>query len=290
MPKTNDKPNKSGRAATPQGLAREIPPVDLGAAAYQRLRPRLEKIPAERVVQPRTDVRAAASFVLSDTAPRLKDPALLARFASLPRAEFDHSAIEELALSAQAVLWAQAELADADAGQPGTRLPVELIEEAMALRERMLKLCAYHFQGDPRLRAQVDDIRAGQGYLDLAEDLRRLAGLYRAQSELLKQDLRFYNAEDAELGLQLSQRITSELRPQTGAAQSRDTAWRTWALLVSLYDEVARGARFLLRENGETAFPTLYSIGRSTRRRSQGRAKDAPPKDAPTDEKKPPRG
>lgn len=122
----------------------------------------------------------------------------------------------------------------------------------------MLDVCAYHFRDDAALRAQVDDIRSGQGYLDLAEDLHRLAGLYRGQAATLKQDLRFYREGDAKDALDLSGGITRELRSQ-GPQAAREVAWLTFAVLAALYAEVARAAHFLLREAGEAAFPSLIT-------------------------------
>lgn len=246
-----------------------------GGMAFGQLAARLNALPAAQVTQPRGDVRMAASFVLSDTVPRLADRALLARFAALPKAEFDHSALDDLRAAAEAVLWIQAQLAKEEAGASGARLPVELVAEASALRGRMLEVCAYHFRDDAALRAQVDDIRSGQGYLDLAEDLNRLASLYRAEAETLKQDLRFYRADDAKAALDLSGRITRELRSQ-GPQAARDVAWRTFAVLAALYAEVARGARFLLREAGEAAFPPLYSVCRAAPKR-RDKTPPAPP-------------
>jgi hypothetical protein len=268
--KSNKQPAKPARAAAP---------ADPGEAAFARLKPRLAKLPADQVAQPRTDLRAAASFVLSNTVPKFKDRTLRARFATLPAAEFDHSALEDLSDAAQAVLWAQAQLAEALAGVPGTRLPLDLLHEASALRGRMLDICAYHFRGDAKLSAQTDDIRSGQGYLDLAEDLSRLAALYRAQRETLKQDLRFYRAADEGDALKLSQRIVAELRT-TGPQAARESAWRSWALLNQLYEEVARGGRFLLRDDG-TAFPSLHTVGRSAPRSSK-KSPNAPTPTPPT--------
>lgn len=266
-------PAKAGtpkRAATAKPTAR-----DEGEAAFLRLRARLGKLAAERIVQPRAGVREAASFVLSDTLRRLRDAGLRARFAALPAAEFDHSALADLGPAAEAVLWTQTELATAEAGSAGARLSVALVTQATALRNQMLEVCAYHFREAPALHAQVEDIRSGHGYLDLAQDLQRLAALYRAQAALLKQDLRFYRAGDAAEALALATRITSELRPQ-GPQAARDAAWRAWTLLTDLYAEVARGAHFLLREAGQVAFPSLHAVSRSTPRR-RGKTPPAPP-------------
>lgn len=246
---------RGGKAAT-----------DPGEAAYHRLKPRLDQLPPDRVVQPRAPVSAAASFVLSEIAPRLADRGLRARFAALPGSEFEHGALDDLVPAAQAALWAQARLAGADAAVPGTRLPVELLSEAEAVRRQMLSVCEYHFRDEPRLAQQVADIRLGQGYLDLAQDLQRLGALYRAEHETLKQDLRFYKAKDAEAALHLSQRITSELRSESATA-ARQVAWQTWALLLDLYEEVARAGRFLLRQAGEASFPSLHAVARAPVRR-----------------------
>mgnify|MGYP000550098582 CR=1 FL=1 len=56
----------------------------------------------------------------------------------------------------------------------GGRLPLDLIDQATELRQLMLTVCEYHFRDDLRLGRQLSDIRAGSGYLDLAEDLQRL--------------------------------------------------------------------------------------------------------------------
>jgi hypothetical protein len=250
-----------------------------GEAAYDQLQDRLMGITANRVVQPRTDVRKAATFVLSTVAGRLKDANLRALFTSLPGTVFDHSALADLIPAAQLALWAQTKLAVDKASELPGRLPVELVDQSTALRTRMLELCTYHFKGDTSLGPQVEDIRAGSGYIDLAEDLSRLSTLYKTQQQILKQDLRFYKAADADEALALSQRITSELRLQPDSAKAaRELGWRSWALLQELYEEVAQAGRFLLwRQDGETAFPSLHAVGRSrSHRRTSKPAPSAP--------------
>lgn len=90
----------------------------------------------------------------------------------------------------------------------------------------------------------------------LAEDLRRMAGLYRAQAATLTQDLRFYRADDVKDAFDLSGRITRELKSQ-GPQAARTTAWRTVAVLATICAEVARAGHFLRLEAGRTAFPPL---------------------------------
>lgn len=250
--------------------AKKAPPVsnvsDSGEAAYARLAPLLARLPRERIVQPRSDVRAAASFVLSDTAQRIADPQLRARFLSLPRAEFDHDSLDRVVPAARAVLWAQAQQAGEAAEQSGVRLDPALFAEATELRKAMLEVCEYHFRTDLRLGQQLADIRSGHGYLDLAEDLHRLAALYVAEAKTLRLDQRFYQAADAQAAQDLSQRIFSELHTHT-PKDARERVWRAWALLLQTYEEVAHAGRFLLRDGGDAAFPSLHVASRSTGRR-----------------------
>jgi len=257
-------PSGSSKKETPHKDAPGKPESieDAGQVAYEKLRPRLEAIPADQILPPRADVRAAASAVLSRIVPTLSDPTLSARFLSLPKAEFDAAVLEEVKQAASAVLFAQSALVQAEAGTTQARLPGELVEDATVLRQKMLRVCEYHFGSDPELARQLADIRSGHGYLDLAEDLRRLSGLYQAQKATLKQDLRFYDAADEGLALRLCERITSELRVQ-GPQAARQTAWRAWAFLVDRYQELSRGAVFLLREAAAQKFPSLFSLGRS---------------------------
>lgn len=250
--------------------------TDPGEAAAQKLKARLDGVPRERVTAPRADVRQAASFVLSDTVGRLKDPELTQALRSLPAPYFDYTAVEELEPAAQAALWTQQQLASQEAQLPGARLDVNLVNLATGLKRRMLDVCAYHFRDEPRLASEVEDIRGGAGYLDLAEDLSRLARLYRENHATLKQDLRFYQPGDAASAVTLSGRITTELRKQTPEA-ARD---RAWALLLERYEEVAAACRFLRRkEGGEAEFPSLHAVGRP--QRSNTRKKEPAPAPGP---------
>lgn len=269
------------KPAPKKSAAKESAAVaDPGEVAAKKLQARLDAVPKERLGVPRADVRVAASFVLSDTVGRLKDAELLKGLRGLPARYFDAKAIEELEPAAQAALWTQQQLASDEAQLPGARLDVGLVNLATVLKRRMLDVCEYHFREDSRLSREVEDIRGGTGYLDLADDLARLARLYRDHHATLKQDLRFYRAGDAASAVTLSGRITSELRKQSPEA-ARDLAWRAWAFLLDRYEEVAAACRFLRRkEGGDEAFPSLHSIGRAERR-SKKEPAPAPDGDKP---------
>ena len=168
----NEVPSRPPRAARPAGRG-----VDPGEAALAGLSSRLAALPSERVVAPRTDVRAAATFVLSTIAERLKDADLVKRLRTLPATELDPGVVADLLPAAQAVLHTQTRLAMTEAQQPGPRLPTDLIDQATALRERMLRVVEYHLTDTAEHEKEIASIKAGQGYADLAEDLARICAM-----------------------------------------------------------------------------------------------------------------
>lgn len=251
---------------------------DSAEAALAALTPRLLRLAAETVDQPRVDVRAAASFVLSEVVPKVTAPALLRRLQSLPAAEFDFSAVADLKPAALAALASQANLAAAAAQASGVRLPADLHEEATLVKARMLKVCAHQFEDHPRLGAEVADIRAGIGYLDLAEDLLRLAVLYKTEAATVALDRRYYDAKDLGRARALAERITGELRHGQSGNTARDLAWRAYAFLEARYEEVASACRFLERKaGGAEQFPSLRAATGLNRRRSRTKELPEPP-------------
>lgn len=280
MPSPANKPAaKKKPAAKPATRAPRSRPAAVAAdsaeAALAALTPRLLRLAAETLDQPRIDVRAAASFVLSEVVPKVTAPALARRLQSLPAAEFDFSAVADLKPAALATLASQAELAATAAQASGVRLPADLHEEATLVKARMLKVCAHQFEDHPRLGAEVADIRAGVGYLDLAEDLLRLAVLYKTEAATVALDRRYYDAKDLGRARALAERITGELRHGQSGNAARDIAWRAYAFLEARYEEVASACRFLERKaGGAEQFPSLRTATGQNRRRS--RTKDSP--------------
>lgn len=280
MPSPANKPAaKKKPAAKPATRASRSRPAAVAAdsaeAALAALTPRLLRLAAETLDQPRIDVRAAASFVLSEVVPKVTAPALARRLQSLPAAEFDFSAVADLKPAALATLASQAELAATAAQASGVRLPADLHEEATLVKARMLKVCAHQFEDHPRLGAEVADIRAGVGYLDLAEDLLRLAVLYKTEAATVALDRRYYDAKDLGRARALAERITGELRHGQSGNAARDIAWRAYAFLEARYEEVASACRFLERKaGGAEQFPSLRTATGQNRRRS--RTKDSP--------------
>lgn len=264
----------ASKSATKPAKSAESPP-DSAEAALESLTPRLLQLQASAVLQPRNDVRTAASFVLSEIVPKVSAEGLNGRLESLPDAEFDFSAVADLQPAALACMASQAQLASSAVQTVTVRLPADLLDEATAVKERMLKVCAHQFADDERLGPEVADIRAGSGYLDLAEDLIRLAALYKSEAATVALDGRYYDRKDGARASALSDRITGELRHAQTENSARDLAWRAYAFLEERYEEVASACRFIERKSdGERRFPSLRAATGQGRKRS--RTKTAP--------------
>jgi hypothetical protein len=236
----------------------------LGRAALERITPQLRDIPESEVEVPRLDVAAAAVAVVP-IARFAASEAARARFASIPPALFDVRLVDELEGLARAARYARTAHASALAAKPGeARVPVEVQAEAAEVRARMLRLVSYWFDEDATLGPVVADIRRGTGYMDLGQDLNRLARIYRGQADTVRRDALNYRDDDAARADALAERIFDALglQPKT-RLDTADTLARAWTLLRRTYDEVAATGRWLYRdEGGEALFPPLYSFRR----------------------------
>ena len=190
------------------------------------------------------------------------------RFASLPKKHFDMAVVEDLEPLALAMWHVAVELKSANAGKSEAKLPPALVEQSYSLRNRMMALAVYHYGDDPKEKDEIDDIKLGTGYEDLASDLQRLSKLYRRHLAYVKADAKNYRAGDEILAGTLAQSILQELGEAKNREQRQwiDLAARAWTLLAKTYEEVAAAGRWLWRnEGGDDMFPSLYAVGRSAR-------------------------
>jgi hypothetical protein len=136
----------------------------------------------------------------------------------------------------------------------------------------MLHVLSYHFMSNKGVMAELDSIRQGSGYLDLAMDLSRLARLYHAHRVTLRHDKAHYRTTDQRDALELSKSITTALKSaENPAARWSDMQARAWTLLRRIYEEVAAGGRFLHRRtDAATAFPPLNAMQGAARRSRKG--------------------
>ncbi|MDI3290206.1 hypothetical protein [Polyangium sp. 15x6] len=257
-------------------------PVDHDAAkaAFEKLLPLLDQIPRDSLQSPNTSVDAAAIVALG-VARELTAPEARARFELLPKELFDIAALDDLEPAALAAWYAATSLLSANAQGTEAKLPVELSDDATRLKARMLKVGDYHFDPATPTGREIADIRIGTGYRDLAQDLARLARMYRTEKKHLENDKVHYNVEDAARADELSHRILEELSASRSAEQAlwTERVQRAWALLLGVYGEVTTTAAWLWRkEGGAASYPSLVTAGRAARKaRSEGAAEEPPP-------------
>lgn len=255
-------------------------------AALDKLMPRIEAIAQEAVRVPNADVEACAIFA-QGVGRRIKEPALHARFSSLPAQELDMAHVDDLESIASAVWYATIQLATATATRTDVKVPSELVQRATETKARMLKVVTYHFEDHPKLGAEIADITLGTGYRDLASDLTRLARIYVEERATVSKDPKHYVVADADNAPRLAQQIVDHLGLTPTSEESRwmDIVARGWTLLSDSYAEVAAAGLWLLRrERGEELFSSLVAAGRNRRSRLKKEEPEATPPEAATAE------
>jgi len=242
------------------------PTLDPAAAqkAFNALRPRLLDLAPSELLPVNLDLQKAAIAALA-VGRMVKEPEVRARFRKLPESEFPQAYVDDLEAFALAALHVSVELLTATAASSEAKLPGSLVEEATAIKQRMLRLVEYHFGDDPEDGPEIASIKSGAGYADLASDLLRLAKLYTKRHAEAELDAKHYLASDRTDARRAANAIVTLL----GAAKNRDeSTWadlaaRSFTFLVRAYGEVSAGGRFLYRNDGaEERFPSLYASAR----------------------------
>lgn len=188
-----------------------------------------------------------------------------ARFDALVAHNWSIDALDELAPLCEATLACVEDLAALEVSATGAQLSAELKAEAPALRGRMTKVLRYWLADDAETIAQLDDIRSGTGYRDLARDLGRLAELYKIHAATLAADTHLYDADDAGKARGLSNSILDAvaITAEDQRVIKQDQLRRLFALIDARYAEVRAAGRFLLRDDdGEARFPGVRVLSR----------------------------
>jgi len=250
-----------------------------GQAAISLLKPQFDAIPEDELSIPRLDAQEAAAAGIGLDQALKERPALVARFKALGSldGEFDPMLLDQLQPACRAVFHTRTTLKAVQAAATTAKVPVGLAEEAEALKDRMMRVLVYNLETSKEAshKAAMDELRAirsGRGYVDLAEDLARLAELYRAHAPTLAKDTINYSATDPSEAEAKAHAIQDSL----GAAKSfkdspeRELAVRAWTFFYRTYMEIVVTGRWLLRKEPALAaklFPPL-SFGRRAGRRT----------------------
>jgi hypothetical protein len=249
----------------------------IAAHAFERWLPRLEEIRDEDLVTVNVDLQRVA-ITAAAVGRDVLEPDNRARFASLPAHELDIRNVDDLLPVAQALWHATVELARASVGKTGARLPVELVQRAVELKQRLMKLAEYYLLDHPVAGPEILSIREGSGHIDLATDLSRLATLHEQYDAIVRRDTKHYRAGDAAAARSTSDEIFTLMGETSDDNHAHWTriVQRLWTLLLDVYDEVSAAGTWLFRrENAQERFPSLYVAGRNLRRRGGGNNKTA---------------
>lgn len=239
-----------------------------GQAAFQAIQSQLAKLSDDELVPVNVDMTAAAIGAIG-VADRAREPALLARFQSLPPGEFEVAIIDHLAEFGWAALHAIA-LSSQMSGR-SRKLPGGLVERAITLETRMQTCCEYHLWDHPVASVELDRLRPGVSYSDVAGDLLGYAGLYRTYRDILSRDTKHYLATDADEAVSTAEQMYTLLGESATiqAEVSTVDVQRVWTLLLRTYEDVAATGRWLLRgepRRAERLFPSLFRLSRTGRR------------------------
>ena len=213
-----------------------------------------------RLTSPRIPIAAVG------VADRCEEPQFHARFKSIPASEFDHRHVDRLGDLAWGTWHAGLLSKQLKAQKSTAKLPASLVEVAVQVERRMQRCCEYHLSDDPVASKELQRLRPGVDYIDLAGDLAGYAKLYGDHIDIVSADTKYYRADDRELALRTSAQIVKLLGEgmTSAAASARNMAVRCFTLLNTSYNEVAEVGRWLLRNdpNPDVSFPSLYAVAR----------------------------
>jgi type IV pilus assembly protein PilZ len=230
---------------------------------FEEIRAQLEAYPEHAVLPLPYDARsvALAALVVAETIDRTDAKLALAKFAQ--SGAFDLRSLEILAPSARAVLYILSRRREETAEHIE-----ELVEDAMKLRAKMLRVLDYHLDNERGVMALLDRMKNPET-LNLVSDLEKLADAYSAYDILLANDRRRYRLDDSAKARVLA-RALRENPPIT--FEHQDWApWlrRAWTALATAYADVCRAARYLFEDaESQRRFELLAQIPRTARSRS----------------------
>jgi hypothetical protein len=235
-------------------------------AAYHRVLPRMQALPARELLRPTYNLQRAALVALQ-VLRYIETAKLVHCYEALAEAGlFDLSQLTGLKELAQAAWFTRAQLDAARGTSTTQQVPLNLVDWAGQLRGRMLRVLDFHFSDDPQVARELAAIRQGGGYNDLAADLLALARLYKQHHGALQGTPRHYDKGDERLAAKLADQILDHLDggEGTSVAEWQDRLARIGALFAGSYEEVCAAGRYLCRKDPGALghFPLLAAAGR----------------------------
>ncbi len=283
-------PKSSPRSAADGDVTALQSKLDHADAAFASLQGALADIDPDALTSLKGDLQRASIAALAVALwAQTEEPH--ARFASASKCEalrFDLALIARLESAALAGWYTRHHALLTSGTASEAKVPAALDGESLEVRNRMFKCAEYNLDDDVDEVKVIEHVRAGNGYLDRANDLYALANVYKRKRSALSADGRNWRADDEKR----ARRLHAELLRALGLTPGADGVdWvemsaRAWHLLRATYAEVEAVGRCLYRhENPDKLFPNLVTVSRDPRSPAKPEAPPAP--DAPHDPAKP---
>ena len=220
---------------------------EIGEAALLSCKDALLGIDPTQVGPPNADCSYAAIVAMALVI-HLESPKVAPVFAKMPSDFMGESTPAFLRTLAQTLFYVETRTRTKEATTSEVRVDVALVTRGVELRERMLRVLTYYFEDDALMKAELADIRSGQGYVDLASDLARLATHYTQHAAALAADKKHYDPQDQVLARGVSKEILSAL--QRGADDSIvDLRNRTFTKLARVYARLKAAGDFIFADS-----------------------------------------
>lgn len=220
---------------------------EIGEAALMTCKDALLGLDPAQVGPPNVDCSYAAVVAMA-LAMHIEGPKVAPAFAPMPARYMGDATPAFLRVLAQTVFYLETRARTKEATTSTVRVDVALISEGAALRDRMLRVLDYYFQDDPLMQAELASIRSGQGYVDLASDLARVATHYTQHAAALAEDKRHYDPRDHARARGISKEILSAL--QSGTDNSLvDLRNRAFTKLARVYARLKAAGDFIFADS-----------------------------------------
>ncbi len=211
----------------------------------------------------------------------LREPEIAEAFAGLPERYFDGAIIERLYPLALAMTHQANVMSDQKALSTNARLPTDLVNEASSLRNRLYSLIQYYLGEDATIAAKLASIKSHTGYIDMANDLARLANIVEDHRDLLKQDNIKYTPTCVEDARRCQQLILSTFSMVNQSKKQNTVLYnRLWNIMYFYYTEICTTGSWIFRRTlNADRFASLTTLMRNT-----SKAKDEDEDENATDE------
>ncbi len=269
------------------GSAIEVDPKK-AREAYEALEPTLKAIPPERLIAVRVDAQRAALHTFG-IAERDRAEERSKAFAKLVKggviAPNPCDRLAQLALAT----WHARQQQLRYVARSGFIVPAAITEAGASIKRRMLKLVTYAFGEHPKYAAEIDAIRQGSGYQDLANDLQQLADLYEDEeiSAVIVRDPVNYQESDPDDARTHAASIFRALGFENAdAAQWTARVQRAYTALDDTYAEHCHAGALLffrVEDVSVTYPPSLVSVVRASPTKPDVQLPEALDPPVPTD-------